>query len=235
MLVLLLPGLVQAGDGSGDGSGGGQLQPLVVESAVPADGSTGVSLNPEIKITFNKNVCYMTVREKNRNGFSMWTGNTRVPIEVIMVDDQVDREKRNDAIIKPLQKLEAATLYRIEISPDVESKSGVTLGQKATISFTTAASQPSSGNSPVSPENLAAPSAETVSGAQPAAAPTPSQTSSGAEVKDAAVQQQSVEQAAPADIAAQQDYRYKRIFIDLTIVALAGLAAWWAYRKWRGQ
>ena len=38
------------GDGAGDGSGGGQNQPLMVEKVVPADGATGVSLNPEIKI-----------------------------------------------------------------------------------------------------------------------------------------------------------------------------------------
>lgn len=138
-------------------------------------------------------------------------------------------------LLLPGQKLEAATLYGIEISPEVESKSGVTLGQKTTMNFTTAVSQPTSDNSTVAPEKMAAPSAETVSRSKLAAALTPSQTLTGSEVKDAAVQQQSVEQVASADLAAQQDYRYKRIFIDLTIVALAGLAAWWAYRKWRSQ
>lgn len=141
LFALLWPAFAAAanGGGAGDGSGGGQNQPLMVEKVVPADGATGVSLNPEIKITFNKNVCYMTVRENNRNCFSMWAGNTRIPIEVIMADDQVERDKRNDTIVKPLQQLQPGTEYRIEIAPNLESKSGATLGKKATITFTTAA------------------------------------------------------------------------------------------------
>ena len=249
VLSLLLPGMVWAGEGSGDGSGGGQQQPLVVEKVVPADGATGISLDPEIKITFNKNVCYMTVRENNRNCFSMWTGSTRVPIEVIMADDQVEREKRNDAVIKPLNKLEAGTLYRIEIAPEMESKSGVSLGKTATLSFTTAATTPAApANAAVPPEKQGVPP-EGAAAAGPVASQNRELSQGGTEEVDATAENNppspadavvtnntSVQQAAAdstADVAAQQDYRYKRIFIDLTIVALAGLGAWWAYRKRR--
>ncbi len=252
MFCLLWPAFAAAanGDGAGDGSGGGQQQPLVVEKVVPADGATGISLDPEIKITFNKNVCYMTVRENNRNCFSMWAGNTRIPIEVIMADDQVERDKRNDAIIKPLQQLKAGTEYRIEIAPNMESKSGVTLGKKATITFTTVANQPAAtADDAVPPEKQGVPP-EKAAAADPAASQNSELPQGAAEAADAIADNNppaptdavvtdntSAQQAAAdstADVAAQEDYRYKRIFIDLTIVVLAGLGALWAYRKRRG-
>ena len=36
------------------------------------------------------------------------------------------------------------------------------------------------------------------------------------------------------DLAAQKEYRNKRIAIDLAIVVVAGLGAWYFYRKRRG-
>ena len=126
LFALLWPAFAAAanGGGAGDGSGGGQNQPLMVEKVVPADGATGVSLNPEIKITFNKNVCYMTVRENNRNCFSMWAGNTRIPIEVIMADDQVERDKRNDTIVKPLQQLQPGLSTELKLPQSGVQKRG---------------------------------------------------------------------------------------------------------------
>lgn len=124
--------------GEGDGSGGGKKQPLALVGSVPADGAAGVNTDASIKLTFSKNVVYMTVRDNNKKCFSLWTDNQQVPIEVIMADDQIEFEKRNDVILKPLQTLKAATTYRVEIAPQLESKSGVNLGQKTTVSFTTA-------------------------------------------------------------------------------------------------
>ncbi len=124
--------------GEGDGSGGGKKQPLALVSSVPADGAAGINTDALIKLTFSKNVVYMTVRENNKKCFSLWSNNQQIPIEVIMADDQIEFEKRNDVILKPLQTLKAATTYRVEIAPQLESKSGVNLGQKTTVSFTTA-------------------------------------------------------------------------------------------------
>ena len=45
-----------------------------------------------------------------------------------MADDQIERKKRNDVLIKPKQPLQAGTTYRVEIAPELQSKSGVTLG-----------------------------------------------------------------------------------------------------------
>jgi len=128
----------QAGDGAGDGSGGGQNNPLVIESSTPANGAAGVASLEDIKIVFSKNVVYMTVRDKNLQCFTLWAGSQRIPTEVIMADDQIEREKRNDVLIKPKQPLQAGTTYRVEIAPELQSKSGVTLGQKAVITFTMA-------------------------------------------------------------------------------------------------
>jgi len=80
----------------------------------------------------------MTVRENNKKCFSLWSNNQQIPIEVIMADDQIEFEKRNDVILKPLQTLKAATSYRVEVAPRLESKSGAVLGHKVTVSFTTA-------------------------------------------------------------------------------------------------
>lgn len=247
LFCLLWPAFAAAanGNGAGDGSGGGQQQPLMVEKAVPADGAAGVSLNPEIKITFNKNVCYMTVRENNRNCFSMWAGNTRIPIEVIMADDQVERDKRNDAIIKPKQQLNAGTEYRIEIAPNLESKSGVTLGKKATITFTTAGvavdEKPAENTTQSTSTPAIAPDANQqaqapVEESPPEAAegsqdPVVQETNTGTDVVAGQEQIDSNQQ----DLAAQKEYRNKRIAIDLVIVVAAGLGAWYFYRKRRGH
>ncbi|HNX28645.1 MAG TPA: Ig-like domain-containing protein [Syntrophomonadaceae bacterium] len=130
--------LATAGDGDGDGSGGGKNNPLAIVSSMPANGSAGVENLEYIKLTFSKNVVYMTVRESNKQCFSLWKGTEKIPAEIIMADDQIEREKRNDVLIKPLQALQAGTTYQVEVAPQLESKSGVTLGEKAVISFTMA-------------------------------------------------------------------------------------------------
>lgn len=125
-------------DGTGGGTGGGKNEPLSLVNSVPADGTAGVNTDALIKLTFSKNVVYMTVRENNKKCFSLWSNNQQIPIEVIMADDQIEFEKRNDVILKPLQTLKAATSYRLEVAPQLESKSGAVLGHKVTVSFTTA-------------------------------------------------------------------------------------------------
>jgi len=137
--ILAVAGFALAGDG--DGSGGGKNNPLAIVSSIPADGATGVGNLEFIKVTFSKNVVYMTVRDNNKKCFSLWKGTEQIPVEIIMADDQIEREKRQDVIIKPLQTLQAGTTYRVEVAPTLESKSGVTLGTKKTISFTTAGSK----------------------------------------------------------------------------------------------
>ncbi|MGR6837039.1 Ig-like domain-containing protein [Syntrophomonas erecta] len=124
---------------AGDGSGGGKNQPLALVTSVPAHGQSNVSLPVEIKLTFNKNVVYMTVRDNNQQCFALYSEDgQQVPADIIMADDQVEFEKRRDVIVKPRVGLQPGITYTVKVSPQLESKSGVNLGQQAVVSFTTA-------------------------------------------------------------------------------------------------
>lgn len=136
-VMLALPVLA----GEGDGSGGGKNQPLALLGSSPTDGQKDVTLPVEIKLTFSKNVVYMTVRDNNQKCFGLYSPDGKeVPIEVIMADDQVEFEKRRDIVVKPLQELQAGTTYTVKVAPQLESKSGVNLGEEVKVSFTTAGS-----------------------------------------------------------------------------------------------
>jgi hypothetical protein len=140
-LAIILSGthLVQADNG--DGSGGGQGQPLEIIDVIPADGASGVDVNLEqLKVTFSKNIAYMTIRENNRGCFSLWAGQEPVPVDIIIADDQIERDKRHEVVIKPQQRLQPGTTYSLKIAPQMESKSGVTLGREIILTFTTAGS-----------------------------------------------------------------------------------------------
>jgi methionine-rich copper-binding protein CopC len=131
-IILALP--VQAGDGSG----GGRKQPLVLVSSSPTDGQKDVALPAEIKMTFSKNVAYMTVRDNNSKCFAMYSQEGKeIPIEVMIADDQIEFDKRRDIVVKPLQELQAGVTYIVKVAPQLESKSGVNLGKETTLSFTT--------------------------------------------------------------------------------------------------
>ncbi|WP_423801894.1 Ig-like domain-containing protein [Neobacillus sp. SAB-20_R2A] len=130
-----------------DGTGGGKSEPLMLVSSSIANGATGVPLKPEIKLTFSKNIVNMTVRDNNLKCFSLLAANgTNVPIDVILADDQVDFEKRNDAVLIPKSNLAQGSSYSVVISPNLTSKSGVTTGQVIKITFTTEGAPPVTNN-----------------------------------------------------------------------------------------
>jgi hypothetical protein len=112
---------------------------LEIVDVTPADGAGGVDIDLEqIKVTFSKNIAYLTVRENNRGCVSLWAGQEPVPVDIFIADDQIERDKRNEVVIKPQQRLQPGTTYSLKIAPQMESKSGVTLGREITITFTTA-------------------------------------------------------------------------------------------------
>lgn len=140
-----------SGGGTGGGTGGGKSQPLTLESSTIKDGATGVSLKPEITLTFSKNIVNMTVNENNKNCFSLQTSNgTNIPINLTLPDDQIDFEKRNDAIITPKANLSQGTTYSIVISSSLKAKSGVTTGKEIKITFTTEVEKPATNNNDTS-------------------------------------------------------------------------------------
>lgn len=125
--------------GNGDGTGGGQGEPLRLDSSSPYNGQSGVPTDVLITMTFNKNVINMTVSDNNRNCFSLYAADgSKVPVEVIMADDQVEPEKKRIVSLKPLQDLKPGTAYTVKVSSSLESKSGNTLGSDLAITFITA-------------------------------------------------------------------------------------------------
>lgn len=127
--------------GDGNGSGGGQQNPLTLVSSDPVDGQKEVKLPIEIKLTFNKNVVNMTVKDTNQKCFTLNSSEGFVvPVDVIMADDQVDPEKNNEIRLKPLQDLKLGTTYSIKIAPTLRAKNGTSLGKETLVQFTTAAS-----------------------------------------------------------------------------------------------
>lgn len=124
--------------GQGDGSGGGQDQPLSLLSSTPADGAQDMAVDTQIKLSFNKNVVNMTVKDNNQKCFTLTADNQAVPFDVIMADDQVQPEGKRDVILRPRNGLSAGTKYLITISPMLQAKSGVVLGHEVKIAFSTA-------------------------------------------------------------------------------------------------
>ncbi|NMD68674.1 hypothetical protein HHO41_00125 [Bacillus sp. DNRA2] len=170
LFMLLLSCLVigQIAFAEGDGTGGGSSEPLSLVSSSLSNGATGVSLKPSITLTFSKNIVNMSVSANNKNCFSLLYANgANVPIDIIFADDQIDREKRNDALIIPKANLAPGTNYTLVVSSALRSKSGVTMGSDIRISFTTEGSQPQPNQS----SSVTAPKPET------SVPPTPSQPS----------------------------------------------------------
>lgn len=135
---IFIPNHILAGDGDGDGDGGGKNNPLAIVSSIPKDGEVVESLD-FIKLVFSKNIAYITVRDNNMKCFSLWAGDKQIPVQVILADDQIEREKRHDVLIKPLEPLQPGTTYRVEVSSQLQSKSGVFLGTPDSIVFSVAA------------------------------------------------------------------------------------------------
>ncbi|HHX73930.1 MAG TPA: Ig-like domain-containing protein [Firmicutes bacterium] len=128
--------------GNGDGSGGGKDDPLRLESSSPQDGTGNVALDAEIKLVFNKNVVHMSVRDTNKGLVSLRDAdNNVVAAEIIMADDQIEPEKRNDIIVKPQAKLQAGTTYTVVVAAGLTAKNGTVLAEDIRVAFTTAATE----------------------------------------------------------------------------------------------
>lgn len=118
--------------------GGGSNNPFSLKTSNPADGQKKVDVASDINLTFSKNVVNILVKDENKKCFKLLNQEGQaVPIEIIMADDQIEREKRNDIILVPKEILDYEKSYTLVISKDLMSKSGVTLEDEVTISFTT--------------------------------------------------------------------------------------------------
>jgi len=126
--------------GQGNGSGGGQDEPLNLVSSTPTTGDMNFPINGEIKLSFNKNVVNLAVKDSNKACFGLYNPDgSKLPIEVIMPDDQINPEQNQNVTLKPLQELRNGTAYVIKISPQLQAKNGTKLGKEIVVSFVTIA------------------------------------------------------------------------------------------------
>lgn len=109
----------------------------LVEST-PTNLSKDVKLNTEIKLLFNKNVVNMTVKENNSKCIKLLDANNNVvAAELILLDDQIEPDRKREIIIKPINLLNENTTYKIEISSNLQAKNGSLLGNTVEIIFST--------------------------------------------------------------------------------------------------
>ena len=161
LIALSFAFFAYAEGGNGDGTGGGKNKPLTVTSSI-SNGAENVSPDVEIVLTFTKNVVHFTVRENNKNCFSITdSSGGNVPIDVIMGDDQVDPTIKRIVTIKPKSALTPGETYLLKIGKDVTSKSGVSLGRDTYISFTVANTATTTTTKPTTKTTTAKPSTTT--------------------------------------------------------------------------
>lgn len=109
----------------------------MVSSSI-TNGETDVAPDREIKLVFSKNISNITVKENNLNCFSMTDSSGQpLPISVILFDDQLEREKRNDVVIQP-EALRDPEKYSITVSTALTSKNGASLSEPIVVEFSTA-------------------------------------------------------------------------------------------------
>lgn len=122
----------------GEGTGGGQDAILTLEQATVKDGDKDVELDRRIVFTFNKNVVNISVKENNEKCFSVVDEKGEpVSFSIIMADDQLEREKRNDIEIEIADGLKEGKQYNVGISKNLTSKSGDVLDKDYEYSFST--------------------------------------------------------------------------------------------------
>jgi len=140
ILTILLPGraVMAAQDGSGATS-----QFTLVSTSIQ-DGQSDVSPDQTIELKFSKNVANISVKDNNLTCFTLTDESGQmVPIEVIIADDQMERDKRNDIVVKPVGNLAEARQFTLTISDKVKAKSGESLDTAQKITFATVGYQES--------------------------------------------------------------------------------------------
>ncbi|MEQ8201996.1 MAG: Ig-like domain-containing protein, partial [Syntrophomonadaceae bacterium] len=110
--------------------------PLDFVSSTPANGATGVSLNPTIVLTFSLNVVDDAVWTNNRNQIKLFRNSTSVAINVTR---SADFEQRRNIFVRPVNSLSPSTDYRLVILPGLTANNGSKLGETVTIRFRTKA------------------------------------------------------------------------------------------------
>ena len=137
VLAITMPAVAFAagGGGGGGGNGGGSGEPLVVESASIEEGATLDSVD-SITLVFSKNVCEASVRDANLAlGSVIDAKGNAVAAKVVLADDQVEPDKRNDMVFQ-FEKPLAAGTYKVIAKAGITSTSGDSLAEDYVLNFT---------------------------------------------------------------------------------------------------
>lgn len=124
-----------SGGGKGNGSGGGSAEALTVESASIEDGAQ-IGSKDTITLVFSKNVCNQSVRENNAQLVTL-TDSTGSPVavDVVLCDDQIEPEKKNNIEITFTEPLTAGS-YTLTAQAGITSKSGAVMAKDYVLTFT---------------------------------------------------------------------------------------------------
>ena len=126
--------VINAGDGSGKSK-------LKLESSVPESGTSGVAVDDTIKLEFSNNVVNLKVLANNMTCFTLLDSKgNEVVIEVLMGDDQVNQDIKNDVVIKPVNGLKENESYQLIISGQMMAKNGTLMEDDTVVEFDTNAS-----------------------------------------------------------------------------------------------
>lgn len=138
LILFLGTGLWAAPKGGGDGSGGGYMFPLSLDSSTLRRNAVNVELRPEIKLSFSKNIAHMSVREANKSYvYILDSKGKKIDSLVYIADDQVEPDKRRDLTITPKEDLRPGARYTLVVEKGVKSKSDFNLEDEVRIDFTT--------------------------------------------------------------------------------------------------
>jgi len=112
-------------------------------SGTHLQGATNISINPDMVLTFNKNVVNNIVWSNNQSSIKLTTSaGGNVPITVTKVGDKIDFSQRQKIYLRPVHPLTPGTEYILRIFPGLKSFNGHTLGettggQSVTVRFKT--------------------------------------------------------------------------------------------------
>lgn len=100
------------------------------EDSRPLQNSASVPVRPKITLTFDKNVVGDNVWENNQNAITLRTNrNVDVPVRVTRIPEEVDFSQRQKIFVEPVNALSRGTAFTLNISPNLRSKAGETIGE----------------------------------------------------------------------------------------------------------
>lgn len=135
-LMLLMMAMLQVNAFAGGGNGGGNSALKLESSNLEHKGKIGV--DESIKLKFSNNVVNMKVAENNKTCFKLVDSDGNdIPVKVVIGDDQVNKDIKNDIEIISVEPLEEEEPYKLIIDGKLEAKNGGKLKDEKILTFKT--------------------------------------------------------------------------------------------------